>query len=89
MEDWVSFIKVRDICTAYEGFCKELSKECEMSKWLNIDDSMIGFHVRVLMDMWMALECSAQSTVVIMDNMTDMRALVLQISSFPVLVAWL
>jgi hypothetical protein len=48
---------------------------------------MIGFDVRVLMDMWMALECSAESTVVIMDNMTDMRALVLQISPFSVLVA--
>ena len=89
MEDWVRFIKVRDICNAYENFCGELSKECEMSIWLNIDDSMIGFDVRVLMDIWMVLEGSVESTVVIMDNMTDTRAPVLQISPFSVLVAWL
>ena len=51
MDQWVKSIDVRDKCSAYEDFCRELLKDCEMSILMSIDDVMVGFDVRVLMDM--------------------------------------
>ena len=41
---------MRDICSAYEGFCGELLKECEKNILMSIDCSTVGIVVGLLMD---------------------------------------